>query len=99
VFALPAGVENGQITVINPGTKPATAGLVAYRAGDTAGPSSEPEVPLAAARFGTFDVSADAGRVLVVSSDQPVSAGLTFTGDGSGAASLTAAVPDFAFRG
>jgi hypothetical protein len=99
VFALPPGVQDGQVTVQNPGAKPATAALVAYQAGDVNGPSSEPEVALPAARFGTFDIGGDGGRVLVITSDQPVSVGVRVTGGSGGGASLAPAVPDFGYRG
>jgi hypothetical protein len=96
VFALPDGAT-GTVTAANPGTKPATAALIAYAAGDRAGPSSEPELALAPAKFGTFDLGGDAGRMLVVTSNQPATVGMTLAGNGG--ASLSSAVPDFTAAG
>lgn len=97
VIALPAGSVDGVVTVLNPGVRPVTAALLRFDAGDTKGPPSEPERAVEAGRFAQFDLAElDAGgdHVLVVTSDRPVAVGVTYTG--SGGASVTAAVPDYA---
>ena len=99
VIALPdlgAGT-NAFVTVVNPGTAPVTAALVALRAGDTRGPTSEPELAVPPAEFGTFDATAVTGRVLVVNANHPVVVALTIVGDAG--ASVSPAVPDLFARG
>ena len=99
VIALP-NLDSGMtatVTVVNPGTAPVTAALVAYRAGDTRGPSSEPELAIPAAEFGAFDATESTGRVLVVSANRPVVVTLTIVGDAG--ASASPAVPDLFARG
>jgi hypothetical protein len=96
VIALPTADVDGVITVLNPGTRPITAALLVFDAGDTTGPPSEPERAVETGRFEVFDLAElDAGgdHVLVVTSDRPVAVGVTYTG--SEGASMTAAVPDY----
>jgi Family of unknown function (DUF5719) len=99
VIALPdlAPGTTATVTVVNPGTAPVTAALVAFRAGDIRGPSSEPELAIPAAEFGTFDATDSTGRVLVVNANHPVVVTLTILGDAG--ASASPAVPDLFARG
>lgn len=97
VIALPGGDLDGVVTVVNPGTAPATAGLLVFQAGDTTGPASEPERAIDAGRIGVFDlaaVGAAGDHVLVVTSNRPVAVGVTYTG--AAGAAISAAIPDFA---
>jgi hypothetical protein len=82
---------------VNPGTAPATAGLLVFQAGDTTGPASEPERAIDSGRIGVFDlvaVGAGGDHVLVVTSNQPVAVGVTYTG--AAGAAISSAIPDFA---
>jgi hypothetical protein len=98
VIAAPAADVDGVVIVLNPGTRPVTAALLVFTAGDTKGPPSEPERAVDAGSFGVFDLAAlDAGgdHVLVVTSERPIAVGVVYTGtDG---ASIAAAVPDYAY--
>ena len=98
VIAPPAGNVDGVVMVLNPGTRPVTAALLVFTAGDTKGPPSEPERAVDAGRVATFDLAAlDAGgdHVVVVTSEHPIAVGAVYTGtDG---ASIAAAVPDYAY--
>jgi hypothetical protein len=97
VIALPGDDLHGAITVVNPGTAPATAGLLVFEAGDTTGPASAPERAIDAGSIGVFDldaVGAAGDHVLVVTSDQPVAVGVTYTG--AAGAAISSAIPDFA---
>jgi hypothetical protein len=99
VIALPFLGEGttATVTVVNPGTAPVTAALVAFRTGDTRGPSSEPELAIPAGEFGAFDATESTGRVLVVNANRPVVVTLTIVGDAG--ASASPAVPDLFARG
>ncbi len=97
VFALPQDSSGGAMTALNAGAEPATASFVAFDEGQVRGPTSEPETALGAARFGTFDLSGHAGRLLVVTSDRPVSVGVAQSGGGQ--STLVNAVPDVFFPG
>jgi Family of unknown function (DUF5719) len=97
VVALPSGDLDGVVTVVNPGTAAATAGLLVFEPGGTTGPTSAPERAIEAGRIGVFDlaaVGAASDRVVVVTSDQPVAVGVTYTG--AAGAAIASAIPDFA---
>jgi hypothetical protein len=96
VVASPGGDLDGVVTVVNPGTAAATAGLLVFEPGDTTGPTSAPERAIEAGRIAVFDleaVGAGSDRVLVVTSDQPVAVGVTYTG--AAGAAIASAIPDF----
>ena len=83
---LPLGTT-AVVKVANPSTEPATAALLAQRAGDTRPPTSQPELAIPAAEFGSFDVTDMTGRVLDVTADHPVVVALTIVGDVGGSES------------
>jgi hypothetical protein len=91
------GDLDGVVTVVNPGTAPAKAALLVFDAGDTSGPASGPEREIDTGRIGVFDlkaIGADGDHVVVVTSDQPVAVGVTYTG--AAGAAVSSAIPDFA---
>ena len=99
VIALPdlGLATDAVVTVANPGTRPVTAALAVYRAGNTSEPVSQPELAIPAAELGSFSATGAAGRVLIVTADRPVVVALTILGDDG--ASASPAVPDLFARG
>jgi hypothetical protein len=93
VVPVPRDAADGAVAVLNPGSEPVTAELLVYDDGDE--PPSAPAAAIPPGRFATFALgSLDGGpRVVVVSADHPVVAGLTLVGGAGG--SMMTSVPDF----
>ncbi len=93
VVPLPAAEADAVVTVLNPGSEPVTAELLVYDDGDE--PRSAPAAAVAPGRFATFSLGSLEGapRVVVVSADRAVVAGLTVVGAAGG--SVMTSVPDY----
>jgi hypothetical protein len=99
VVPLPDADVDATLTVLNPGTSPITAEVLAFGA-DGSNPRSAPAAGIDGGKFATFDLH-DLGlggaRTIVVQSDQAMVVGLGLLGPDGG--SSMAAVPDYAYGG
>jgi len=100
VVPQPDGDADAFVTVLNPGTDPATAAMLPARSVDRrVGPTSEPEVAVAPGKAAVLKVTLgrSAGGALVITAQHPIVVGLTLLG--AAGASVSAAIPDPSYTG
>jgi hypothetical protein len=99
VVPLPDVDADATISVINPGSSPLTAEVLAYGA-DGSEPRSAPAAGVDAGKFASFsldELGLGGARTIVVQADRDVFVGLGLLGPAGG--SSMAAVPDFGYGG